>query len=301
MPTNTPLEQREEPIRRQRRRSTGEPSEVSADKKQANNKRIVTKPRIKSTSDQKDKASDKPYSKKTNIDNTNVNLQEIEMTLPGVTCPLNIPKSATSDNSNTLTGVTESLAGVTLNTKSENQPTMATKGVNTKSSENDMLLAIAIARLKTKLLENRKKDINDLEEQITASMKAIVDNLIQDALNNITCTITKAVSDDPEIKKQKRDISQLQHENSRLTRKVQIIDSEYNKLKMRINNMEQKLLDHAVIIKGIDEAEEETENLLKNNIYSELVAMVVGDIYDERLDMAKHMEIKCCSCIGRYN
>ena len=89
---------------------------------------------------------------------------------------------------------------------------MATKGVNTESSENDMLLAIA--RLETKLLENRQKDINDMEEWITASMKAIVDNSTQDALNNIMCTITKAVSDDPEIKKQKRDISHLQHENS---------------------------------------------------------------------------------------
>ena len=39
--------------------------------------------------------------------------------------------------------------------------------------------------------------------------------------------------------------------------------------------MEQRSLDHVVIIKGIEEAEEETEHLLKNNIYNELAATVV--------------------------
>ena len=93
----------------------------------------------------------------------------------------------------------------------------------------------AIARLETKLLENCEQDLTKMEERLTASMKTIVNSSIQEALKNITSSITKAVAEDPEIKKQKCNISQLQTENLRLTRKVQVLDSEYNKLKTSVS------------------------------------------------------------------
>ena len=52
-----------------------------------------------------------------------------------------------------------------------------------------------------------------MEEHLTASMKSIVDNSIKDALKTLTGSINKVVAEDPEIKKHKRNISQLQTEN----------------------------------------------------------------------------------------
>ena len=66
---------------------------------------------------------------------------------------------------------------------------------------------LAIAKLETKLVESHKNDIIEMEKRLTTNMKVIVDNLIQEALKNITSTITKVVSEDPEILRQKRNIS----------------------------------------------------------------------------------------------
>ena len=167
----------------------------------------------------------------------------------------------TTPGDNALAGVTATLSGVTItnkaepttslsgvtNSKSSNiQPNMTTNESTTLDGEKSMLLAIAW--LETKLLENREMDLNNMEEHLTASMKSIEDNSIKDALRTLTGSISKVVAEEPEIQKPKRNISQLQTENLQLTRKVQVLDNEYNKLKTRINTIEQKALDHTLIL-----------------------------------------------------
>ena len=96
-----------------------------------------------------------------------------------------------------LAGVTGSFAGVTTNSDPNNPTNLTSNAGITNESENSMLLAIA--RLETKLVESRKNDIIEIEKRLTTNMKVIVDNSIQEALKNITSTITKVVSEDPEI------------------------------------------------------------------------------------------------------
>ena len=132
----------------------------------------------------------------------------------------------TTSGDNVLAGVTATLSGVTITNKTEPttslsgvtsskpsnvRPNMITNEPTTQDGENSMLLAIA--RLETKLLENCEMDLNNMEEHQTASMKSIVDNSIKDALKMLTGSINKVVTEDPEIKKHKRNISQLQTEN----------------------------------------------------------------------------------------
>ena len=132
----------------------------------------------------------------------------------------------TTSSDNTLAGVTSTLSGVTITNKTEPTislsgvtssklsnvwPNMMTNELTTQDGENSMLLAIA--RLETKLLENCEMDLNNMEERLTASMKSIVDNSIKDALKTLTGSINKVVAEDPEIKKHKHNISQLQTEN----------------------------------------------------------------------------------------
>ena len=195
-----------------------------------------------------------------------------------------------SEPNERLAGVTATLSGVTITNSPKKHPVMSDKEITTQEGENSMLQAIA--RLETKPLENREQDLTRMEERLTASMKTIVNSSIQEALKNITSSITKAVAEDPEIKKQKHNISQLQTENLRLTRKVQVLDSEYNKLKTRINTIEQKSLDHTLIIRGIVENQEETETSMKDSIFGELSETVVGETYEEKINTVRCMEIK---------
>ena len=68
-------------------------------------------------------------------------------------------------------------------------------------------------RNKTK--DHTKLDLASVDPN--PSMKSIVDNSIKDALKTLTGSINKVVAEDPEIKKHKHNISQLQTENLRLT------------------------------------------------------------------------------------
>ena len=79
-------------------------------------------------------------------------------------------------------------------------------------------------------------------------MKTVVNSSIQEALKNITSTIAKVVAEDPNINKQKHSILQLQTENPHLTQKVQVLDNEYNNLKSQISTIEQRSLDHTLIM-----------------------------------------------------
>ena len=241
----------EETKRHCRRRSMGEPGEVSAAKKQANNKRVITKSRIKSTADPIVKPVGTGKHKKVLLQevttNTTVNshrnivLSEhkgvtnllsrvtsaggtIEQSvninnIPGVTGTLagvTLDKIHKSSNpSECLAGVTATLSGVMITNSPKKYPVMSDKEQVMQEGENCMLQAIA--RLETELLENCKQDLTKMEERLTVSMKTIVNSSIQEALKNITISITKAVAEDPEIKKQKCNISQLQTENLRLT------------------------------------------------------------------------------------
>ena len=65
--------------------------------------------------------------------------------------------------------------------------------------------------------------------------------------------------------------------------------------------IEQKSLDHTLIIRGIVENQEETETSMKDSIFGELSETVVGETYDEKLNTAWCMEIKRCKRIGCYS
>ena len=56
--------------------------------------------------------------------------------------------------------------------------------------------------------------------------------------------------------------------------------------------MEQKALDHILILRGIVEMQEEMESSIKDSIYGELSETVAGETYEEKLNTARHMEIR---------
>ena len=245
---------KEDTKRRCRHRSMGEPGEVSAAKKQTNNKRVITKPKAKGETvirlkhkKAQGQAEFSTITTKSGRKSASSDLKGVTKTLVGVTkeakeasyqndMPDKPPGESesltgvTTSGDNALAGVTATLSGVTITNKAEPTtslsgvtssksskvwPNMTTNKPTTQDGENSMLLAIA--RLETKLLENHETALNNMEEHLTASMKSIVDNSIKDALKTLTGSINKVVAEDPEIKKHKHNISQLQTQNLRLT------------------------------------------------------------------------------------
>ena len=57
------------------------------------------------------------------------------------------------------------------------------------------------------------------------------------------------VSTNPTILKHQEDVNLLKKESQQLARKVTILETEHDRLKLKLNNVEQCRLDHCIIIR----------------------------------------------------
>lgn len=169
--------------------------------------------------------------------------------------------------------------------------------------DTDMLQAIMNMeeRLKISMKENRKKELDELEERMKTNMKQIVNTSIGDALSGINATVSSLIASDVTVVRHTNNIHRLEVENKKLSRAVQILAAEQTKLKEKLDHIERRNLDHCMIIRGIQEQYKETDVMLRERIFAEISCTVVGSNYNERVYMAKKMAIRSCKRLGRYN
>ena len=117
----------------------------------------------------------------------------------------------------------------------------------------------------------------------------------------MTESMASLVANDSSLQQQKHEMVCLKVDNKRLTAKVLTLEIEQNKLKTKLDQMEQKSLDHCLVIQGIPEGPNEGERECVDKIYAELSNTVESSEVNERLVMARRMEIKRACRIGCYN
>ena len=135
----------------------------------------------------------------------------------------------------------------------------------TENIDNDVLKALE------KLLEPLRKDIKDL----TTSHKEIK----LDVRNNVV----------------------LQEENRVLTERIKKMEQKHDKLLNRVCEIENRLLEANLIIRGIKEGPWETEDVRMEKIYHALTETVLGRNYEDRLETVKLMTIKSTKRLGKYS
>ena len=138
-------------------------------------------------------------------------------------------------------------------------PTMSSKSGGTYNAE----LSEMEERLHTKLTKS-------LTANITENLRSFIDSKLDEALNKMTENMVLLVANDSSLQQQKQEIVCLKADNKRLITKVQTLKNEQNKLKSKINRMEQKSLDHCLVIRGIPEGLNEGERECVDKIYAEL-------------------------------
>ena len=149
-------------------------------------------------------------------------------------------------------------------------------------------------RLKASMKENQKKELDEMEERMKNNLKEIVDNSISEAFKNISTMVTSLITMHPTITSHTNNLQQLELENKKLNRTVQILVAEQSKLKEKLETMQRKSLDNCMIIRGIQEQYKETDLMLRERIFAEISNTVVGSDYDEKVEMAKKMTIRSC-------
>ena len=89
--------------------------------------------------------------------------------------------------------------------------------------------------------------------------------------------MSELISSDPTIKKQQSDVNFLKHENNRLSKQVSVMEIEQDKLKLKLNQVEQWSLDHCLVVKGICEIAKESEKDCIDLVYNALANTIEAE------------------------
>ena len=93
----------------------------------------------------------------------------------------------------------------------------------------------------------------------------------------------------------------IQHNHTIGTTFVQVLTSKQSKLQQKIISMEQRLLENAVVFRGIPEDMNETDYSMREKIYQEISFTLEGESPIVKMAMAKNMVIKRCKRVGRFS
>ena len=175
---------------------------------------------------------------------------------------------------------------------------------DTKTSTNSAMLDEIMkmeARLMASITTNRDKDISEMETRLNANIRSTIDASIKDALKLMQTSLCTAVQNNPLVQSHSMEIKGLREENDWLNRKVQQLAAEQVKMKRQLNKIEMKNLDRSLIVRGVAEEAKESEAVNVDKLYHILSNIMQGETDAEKLLAARHMVIKNCRHLGRFN
>ena len=117
-------------------------------------------------------------------------------------------------------------------------------------------------------LEQKMKE--SVKEGIKESMQEVVDNTLTAAMSKMTDAVNELIKTNHSVVSQQSTLHALEHENKALSYRVQKLEHEQDKLKNKLEVIENKGLESCLIIRGITETVSEDTSSLMERIYREL-------------------------------
>ena len=156
-------------------------------------------------------------------------------------------------------------------------------------------------RITATLKNDKESEIKNMEERLTNNLKHTIDQSMKEAIQSITSQSAQTISNHLTVQQNCREIRNLKDENTRLTKQVQVLSSEQNKLQHKITPMEQKNLENCLVFRGLSEDISENDYNVREKIYKELAHTFEGNNYAMNLSMAKNIVIKKCKRVRRFS
>ena len=156
-------------------------------------------------------------------------------------------------------------------------------------------------RITATLKNDKENEIKNMEERLTMNLKHSIDQSMKEAIQTLTNQSAQTISNNPTVKQNCHEIHALKEENARLTKQVQVLSSEQNKLHQKIILMEQKNLENCLVFRGLPEDISENDYNVREKVYKELAHTFEGNDYATNLSMAKNISIKRCKRVGRFS
>ena len=144
---------------------------------------------------------------------------------------------------------------------------------------------------------------NNVAANVTQNLQGTInsfDSTLRTAMESMTSAVTKLIESNEAMIKHKETMDGLTQENRTLTTRINRLENEHYKLKHKFDKIENKELEHSVILQGIEEQDDEDETQLTEFVYYELSYTIDSHSEHERWRQIKQMEITRCKRLGTY-
>ena len=115
--------------------------------------------------------------------------------------------------------------------------------------------------------------------------------LLYESLSDKIDKIDKKIPDDFNLPKHAREVEEIKVQQVKLKSRLSRVERENESLKQKITLMEDKMLEHNIVITGISEDKWEDLELRKGKVCKVLVSLMEGDNQEEKLEKANELDI----------
>ena len=140
--------------------------------------------------------------------------------------------------------------------------------------------------------------LEQMEERMTRALAAMIQSSVNTAIDEKLKPIQQSIEQLLEMKEE--DVTKLVKENKTITNRCVHIEKENKKLKDRLNDLENKLLDCSIIVHGITEKVDETEAERKEKLVVIMARKIRRQTMDECIEVARNVPIKSTQHLGRF-
>ena len=114
---------------------------------------------------------------------------------------------------------------------------------------------------------------------------------IDQKIEPVESKLNSLVGSEFNLPKYIEDVNEIKVQHKNLERKLTKVERENENLKQKIINLENKMLEHNIVLSGINEDKWEEPEPRREKVSRELARIVTGDTQAERIENAKKLDI----------
>ena len=145
------------------------------------------------------------------------------------------------------------------------------------------------------------KKLRNMEKRITKKMTATIEKLIERALKPLKDDIKSLSTSSKKQEKKMEDMEHIKSEKCKLQTQIQEVREENRELKLRLNSIENKLLENNFIITGVPEDPWEFETNLKDKVFDLIAYTINAQDVQVQIQNARTAKLVKVKRIGTYS
>ena len=124
---------------------------------------------------------------------------------------------------------------------------------------------------------------------------------IDEKIEPVESKLSSLVGSEFNLPKHIEDVNEIKVQHKNLERKLITVEQENESLKQRLTNLEDKILEHNIVVSGIEEGQWEEDELRMNKVKCELAKLITVETQDEATKGVTKLDIMSMERLGRYN